>query len=378
MEVDPEAVDEGLSLAERRPRRTNRKLPARYRDEQPAPQAALPPSMSCEPPHGVPSPYSPELGLSVVNGPEAARPKVRRVLKSPCNAFGLFRQYHAEDFPAHDPEAEMEIPDMSEVLLDHKGNENENSSGHAPSTGPTLLPYPNQSAFLLGEWYWNGNSQKTKEEFEKLTRIICHQDFKPAEIQGVNWDSINKHLGEAADSEGMWFDEHDAGWMETSVTIPIPFHRRTKSPGPRDYTFPPFLHRSIVAVLREKMANLEDFRHFHLEPYELRWREGGVSNSESIRVHGELYTSPTFLEANEEIQAAPPEPGCTLPRVLVGLMFASDGTQLTSFGDTALWPCYLYFGNESKYRRNKPTCNLCNHIAYFHKVAFVRSVTYRG
>ncbi|KJA21682.1 hypothetical protein HYPSUDRAFT_111821, partial [Hypholoma sublateritium FD-334 SS-4] len=49
-------------------------------------------------------------------------------------------------------------------------------------------------------------------------------------------------------------------------------------------------------------------------------------------------------------------------------MFGSDATHLTSFGSASLWPCYMYFGNESKYRRCKPTYNLCNHIAYFQKL----------
>ena len=91
---------------------------------------------------------------------------------------------------------------------------------------------------------------------------------------------------------------------------------------------------------------------------------------ESIRVHGKLYTSPAFLEAHQEIQALAEEPGCSLPRILIGLMFGSDATQLTAFGGASLWPCYMYFGNESKYRRCKPTCNLCNHIAYFCKVRY--------
>ncbi len=159
-----------------------------------------------------------------------------------------------------------------------------------------------------------------------------------------------------------------AGWKETTITLPIPFHRNTPNPGPQLYTFPPFRHRSIVSVLKEKMLNEHDFRHFHLEPYELRWHRRDMHGSKSTRVHGELYTVPTFLEANEDIQNAAGEPGCTLPRVLIGLMFGSDSTRLTAFGSTNLWPCYMYFANESKYRRCKPTCNLCNHIAYFHKV----------
>ncbi|KJA26291.1 hypothetical protein HYPSUDRAFT_133110, partial [Hypholoma sublateritium FD-334 SS-4] len=229
-------------------------------------------------------------------------------------------------------------------------------------------PYPNKNAFLLGEWYWNGGTQKTQDSFRKLMDIICSPSFNPADVRDISWDSLNNNLGASSGSEGIWLDEPDAGWTETTITLPIPFHRSTPNPGLGQYTFPPFRHRSIVDVLKEKMANPHDFKHFHLEPYELRWRRRDMSPTESTRVHGELYTSPVFLEAHEEIQAAIGVPGCTLPRVLIGLMFGSDSTHLTSFGTAALWPCYMYFGNESKYRRCKPSCRLCNHIAYFQKV----------
>jgi len=46
-------------------------------------------------------------------------------------------------------------------------------------------------------------------------------------------------------------------------------------------------------------------------------------------------------------------------------MFWSDATHLTAFGNTKLWPLYMFFGNESKYRRCKPSHHLCEHIAYF-------------
>ena len=41
---------------------------------------------------------------------------------------------------------------------------------------------------------------------------------------------------------------------------------------------------------------------------------------------------------------------------------------LTAFGDTKLWPLYLFFGNDSKYLRCKPTSHLCKHVTYFIKV----------
>lgn len=328
--------------SEGRSRRENRRLPLRYRDEQPAPPPHLPPTVQTVP-----------LAIPQIQTP----PLSRQTLVSDRNNFGIFRQYRGTTFPSHDPDAETQLCDIS------------NSETRIEQTSVSLFqPYPNQTAFLLGEWYWNSGVQKTQEGFRKLIDIICDKSFDPADVTNVPWHSINKGLADSLGSKDIWLDEEDSGWKETVITIPIPFHRNTANPGPQQYTFPPFRHRSIVSVLKEKMSNEYDFRHFHLEPYELRWHRKDMRDSQSTRVYGELYTTPAFLEANEEIQTASGEPGCSLPRILIGLMFGSDSTHLTAFGSASLWPCYMYFGNESKYRRCKPTCNLCNHIAYFQKV----------
>lgn len=348
MVADEIVTDDGLSLAERRPRRQNRRLPARFQDEVPEPQAALPPTICLKPPSESHLHPPPRMGTNSQS--------VQKVLKSSQNAFGLFRQYKAENFPSHDPEGEVEITDLSDVLSDHRGH---NSSAAA------YLPYPNENAFLLGEWFWDDSVQKSQESFRKLIGIICRPEFDPNDVQDVCWDSINNELGGCSQSEE-WLDEPDAGWNETPITISVPFHHKTDDPGVKQYTIP-LRHRSIVGILKEKLSNPDDFRHFHLQPFELRWQRGDPE-SPSIRVHGELYTSPVFLEAYDEVQALPRGPGCSLERVVVGLMFSSDGTQLTSFGNSSLWPCYLYFGNESKYRRSKPSNKLCNHVAYFQKV----------
>lgn len=126
-------------------------------------------------------------------------------------------------------------------------------------------------------------------------------------------------------------------------------------------------HRSIVSVIKEKLATLADNQHFHYEPYELSWKP--TLESEEVRVHGEIYTSLSFERAHRSLQEAPFEPGCQLPRCVVALMFWSDETLLTSFGNTKLWPVYLFFGNESKYMRCKPSLHLGNHIAYLESVS---------
>jgi hypothetical protein len=120
-------------------------------------------------------------------------------------------------------------------------------------------------------------------------------------------------------------------------------------------------------VIREKISGLNHSNLFHFQPYELLWQKS--LDGDTIRVQSELYTSPEFIEAHQELQNSPPEPNCDLPRVVVALMFWSDATQLTSFGNTQLWPLYLSFGNDSKYLRCKPRCHLCEHVAYFQKVS---------
>lgn len=57
-----------------------------------------------------------------------------------------------------------------------------------------------------------------------------------------------------------------------------------------------------------------------------------------------------------------------MPRYVAGLMFASDATMLTLFGDAKLWPLYMFFANDSNYRWSKTSLQLGEEVAYFEKV----------
>ena len=136
-------------------------------------------------------------------------------------------------------------------------------------------------------------------------------------------------------------------------------------PGSKKFDVEPgFVHRNLMSVIREKVQDPEHFARFHTEPYELLFQPD--EETSPSRVHGELYTSDAFLEAHQEVQNGPGEPG--LERVVVALMFASDATQLTKFTDAKLWPLYLAFGNDSKYLRTKPGSGLMNPVAFFEQV----------
>jgi hypothetical protein len=370
-------ADSHLSIAERRPRRRP-VLPARFRDILPQPPSTLPSGLDLNAlPQGSPltGQCDPEELQSVADSGSPLQLEARPVFKAPKNIFSLFRQYHSTEPPTHDPEEYIDLQDLSNIPV------------HRPDGSPppeeTLEaaydPYPNLSSFLLGDWYWNYGLQKSQSTFKQLISIVGAPDFKPSDVRHTPWDRINRQLAdnkpEEEEAGWEWLDE-DAGWKKDHVSISVPFHRRTKHPGVQTYVVEDFYHRSLVSVIREKLTNLNYDRHFHYEPYELYWQVHDTDTP--IRVHGEAYTSAAFSEAYHELQASPKEPGCDLQRVVVALMFSSDSTHLTSFGDTKIWPLYLFCGNESKYRRSKPSLHLCDHIAYFHKVRARTPMTSSG
>ena len=376
--------DSHMSLAERRCRREHR-LPMRFRDIVPQPLPLLPPSpeimeIPFEPTHTSPSPpLAPSSSTQTSSNPSLVS-RVLRTYHTPRNLFGLYRLYRSVGLPIHDPEEHITLQDHCDESIDYQDPNAPRdhllvaiSRAFPQGTENPFYPFPNESSFRLGNWYWNHGVQKSRENFRELLSVVGNPEFRPDDIRGARWDEINKKLGrndfderDADNVEGGWMDE-DAGWTKTPINISVPFHSRTKNPGPQNYLAGHLYHRPLVSVIQEKIANTQDNRHFHYEPFEIFWRP--TETSPDVRVHGELYTSPAFVEANRQIQEAPGEPGCNLPRVIVAMMFWSDVTHLTQFGNAQLWPSYLYFGNESKYRRCKPSCHLCSHVAYFEIVS---------
>ena len=283
--------------------------------------------------------------------------------RTPQNIFGLSRKFYGSELPSHDPERSQELRDESDGAMRQTADPN------PPQSNQSFYPYPNRDAFNLGDWYWNHGVQKSQENFKRLLDIVGNPSFSPENVRKTNWTEINTLLaankGDDYLEDDQWLGE-DTGWTRTAISIRVPFHSRMKISGPQRYFAGELHHRSIIAVIRERLSR--GLENFHFQPYELLWKYGDCDSDPSIRIHGELYTSTAFLEAHKALLNSPPAPGCISPRVIIALMFWSDETVLTSFGKTKLWPCYMYFGNESKYQRMKPSSNLANHIAYFEVV----------
>ncbi|KAJ3512823.1 hypothetical protein NMY22_g15219 [Coprinellus aureogranulatus] len=133
--------------------------------------------------------------------------------------------------------------------------------------------------------------------------------------------------------------------------------------GSQSYVVNGFRYRPLIPIILAKLKDSETSDHFHIVPSELRWQPG---EGEEVRVYSDLYHSDAFLHAYRDIQLLPPESDQdTIPRCIVALMFSSDETMLTSFGNAKLWPVYMLFGNETKYRRGKVSLRLFEEVAYF-------------
>ncbi|GBE88316.1 hypothetical protein SCP_1301310 [Sparassis crispa] len=235
-----------------------------------------------------------------------------------------------------------------------------NPSVSNPSITP-YSPYPNRSSYLLGDYYCNGSTTKSKSDFKELCNILQDPEFVPADIKDTKWDTIDRQLGD--DGPKSIFSTAD-GWREGSVKIRIPSGK--KGVQGADFIISGIFHRPLEEVISTVFAS-ERSKEFHFKPYRLLWQCLG-SETAPQEVYGEMYSSSAFCQAHADLQASPPEPQCGLPRAVVACMVWSDSTHLAEFGNASLWPVYLSFGNQSKYECGKPSAKACHHVAYIPKL----------
>ncbi|KAG6915519.1 hypothetical protein DXG01_011050 [Tephrocybe rancida] len=279
-----------------------RKIPKRLRDYKPQCTLPLtfPRSPSPSPPPAAPSEDT--LSERKAQFDPCERPLmdvISAIIKdlpvgtftSPINVFGLYRTYRGKERPTHDPEESITLDDLDDIP-----RPNSPASFIAPSSSESpYFPYPNKTSFALGKWFWSPGTQISQQSFKELVQIVGANDFNPNDIAKTRWGAIDRILGQNDFDEETaqeWEDE-DAGWRRTPIVLSVPFHKRMKNRGVQQRLVGHLYHRTIVSVIREKLANANDDRRFHYEPFELMWcRTPGLEN---YRVYGESYTSSAFI-----------------------------------------------------------------------------------
>ena len=118
-------------------------------------------------------------------------------------------------------------------------------------------------------------------------------------------------------------------------------------------------------------------RTFHYHPFRLTYLPPKAPpNTLPETVYGELYTSQAWLDADSELQNSPQVEGCELPRAIAAFMFYSDSTSLAQFGTAKAWPIYVFFGNQSKYDRARPSTSAGYHVSYLPTVCHCLRITF--
>ena len=249
-----------------------------------------------------------------------------------------------------------------------------------PAPPPEITPdnlydaFSSPTAGLLTCWHYSGSNSKSAAETHRLTTFLDDDQYRREDARMFNLPREKKLVEDYLKDASNPF-RADNGWRESSVKIRLPKEKMKWS----SETDAPELeikgvhHRSLTNVIASVFEDSASST-FHMTPFQQMWN---ASDGRNIEVFSEAYSSPAMLEAYAEVNSLHIEPDDNLERVVASLMMWSDSTHLASFGDASLWPFYLYFGNQSKYPRGKPTSSACHHVAYIPTVCHFFSRPYR-
>ena len=286
-------------------------------------------------------------------------------MRTAANKFGLLREYHHR--PSYDPDEHVIPEDLANFKTADESLPAEIEA--QPHLKHHLPPWPfeNMSKFLLMNWANSGSNLKTEAEVTRLGQeVLLSPNFRAEELGTFNAHQENKQMDKAFAEVTPNIPFSGDGWHEAKVDIEVPVASRVKpSPPSRTFSIPGLHFRPLVEVIKAawgegiaKKFHLSPFRRIHIHP----------ETKVETRVFDEAYTSDAWIEAHNNLQKQPNEPGCKLEKVIAGLMFWSDSTHLANFGTAKVWPLYMYFGNLSKYIRAQPNSGACHHVAYIPSV----------
>ncbi|KAG2739784.1 hypothetical protein P692DRAFT_201872909 [Suillus brevipes Sb2] len=275
---------------------------------------------------------------------------LRDTLQTPFNSFGLSRLYPRR--PSFEPDGFVPSSLLGKTCP---------TAPQEVDSPPRVLapPYPfhNMTIYRLMSWMNSGSSRISETKVATLVKdVLLADDFDREHLQRFSVRQSLRELDKDESGNRITFPDD---WIETNVTIEIP--TKSKEDRSRPYSIPGFHYRPLVEVIRAAFTDAQA-RAYHLFPFKRMWKDPLDDHEE--RIYDELYTSDAWLEAQDDLHKQPKESGCSLERVIAGLMFFSDATHLANFGTAKAWPLYAYFGNLTKYLRSSPTSGSCHLVGF--------------
>ncbi|KAF5378621.1 hypothetical protein D9757_009547 [Collybiopsis confluens] len=376
--LPPPAPPPPPSLVTLRPTRSGRTrfLPARFQDNLPTLSRSMPSTFQPENPIEEPAPAPvPAPFPSPTPEPDIVLKKVR----TDPDQFGIFRIY--SELPKSIPDEEVPIEDVCEGAGFPVPPPADSSSifgsvikVSSRVKNSIIAPFLNITVWRLMSWWYNSDT-KSIADLDCLVKEVIHpSDFDPSHLEGFSTDKVLKDLDNYQDDTRL-FPAED-GWREISVEIPVPCRgvKQPEAKAPRYIISGIFIRKPLEVMKSTFQSSLTE--KFHYTPFELR-QESFPGSPSSFRLHGELYNSPAFIEEHNRVQveqfkkgkASPENKDLQYPTALAGMMLWSDATRVGHWGDATMWPIYMYFGNQSKYDRSRPSAFAAHHIAYIPKLS---------
>lgn len=237
-----------------------------------------------------------------------------------------------------------------------------------------IAPFYNMTVYRLLKWFYNDKQGKSIADLDTLVNeVLLPEDFSQDHLEGFSTQKVLKDM----DNYGaIRYDlQPEDGWIETSVKISVPCTgvKQLEADAPA-YELKGVFYRKLLEIIKS-VFQAEQAKNFHYTPFKL-YRQHSSPDKPDVRLHSELYNADAFIEEHEKIQRQQEkrrldntdDPSLNVPCAVAGMMLWSDATKIGTWGDQSMWPIYLYFGNQSKYERAKPSAFASHHMAYIPKV----------
>jgi hypothetical protein len=307
------------------------------------------------------------------------------------NEFGIYRSY--PQLPKSIPDEELQLSDVCEGpgFFRSRPPDADPLSVFGLSvkrikdgTKDIFTPFLNATVFRLMAWFYNSHDAKSLADLDSLVNdVILADDFHKEHLEGFSSKKATMDMDACLGEEYTLLT--DDCWRQASVSIPLCGEKVKRAEADAPKLEVEGVHYRKPLEIIKALFQSERSKTFHYTPFKLfqRHPHGGDSDDEpplaDTRLHQEVYNSDAYIQEYENIQNQQQERRRKDPElakekdienVPVAIMAWSDETQVSQFGDRSMWPIYLYFGNQSKYERARPSSFAAHHLAYIPKVCF--------
>jgi Plavaka transposase len=354
-----------------------RQFPSRYQDFLPNSRTQVP-HLPAVPEPSFRVPPSPLPFMSPTTSPEPEEPGLQHLQTEPDD-FGLFRIYPIR--PTIEPDTNSDLDDVCDApgLETFETPSSRRWWARFGSTDMTTnkkisnniyAPFKNPTIFRLINWYHSSSGEMSISRLNSLVKDVIN----PSDFQKEHFDnfSAKRELQRLDDEEDTSYPfSNENVWKVSTVTIPLPAEhvKHTSEIDAPVLEVPGVHHRNLVEAITTAFQD-ETAKKFHYTPHHLYWKP--TPESEPERVITDLFNADAFIsEYKELLKLSPPSSATHMEMAIAAMMVWSDSTHLAEFGTASLWPIYLFFGNQSKYSRARPSDFAAHHIAYIPSVCIL-------